>query len=85
LYCDALSIGSSRISRFIYSYSFVLTSLLKRLSIQYVYERVSFSFRLYLKAGAKVENLFLNGKRFLKFFFKENFFSFSLLSLPVFQ
>jgi len=34
------SIGSFQISRFHYSYSFVLTSLLKRLSIQYVYERV---------------------------------------------
>ena len=52
------SIGSFRISRFHYSYSFVLTSLLKRLSIQYVYERVSILFRLSLKAGAKVENLF---------------------------
>jgi hypothetical protein len=34
------SIGSFQISRFHYPYSFVLTSLLKRLSIQYVYERV---------------------------------------------
>ena len=63
------SIGSFQISRFHYSYSFVLTSLLKRLSIQYVYERVSILFRLFLKAGAKVENLFLTGKCFLKFFF----------------
>ena len=58
------SIGSFRISRFHYSYSFVLTSLLKRLSIQYVYERVSFLNRLFLKAGAKVENLFQTGKCF---------------------
>ncbi|MFH7000480.1 hypothetical protein ACHRVZ_21420, partial [Flavobacterium sp. FlaQc-57] len=30
-----------------------------------------FVFRLSLKAGAKVENLFLNGKCFLKFFKKK--------------
>ena len=70
-----LSIGSFQISRFYYSYSFALTSLLKRLSIQYVYERVSILFRLFLKAGAKVENLFLTGKCFLKFFL-ENLISF---------
>ncbi len=33
--------------------------------------------RLFLKAGAKIENLFQNGKCFLKFFL-ENFFSFFL-------
>ena len=48
---------------------------MRRLSIQYVYERVSFLFRLCCKAGAKVENLFQTGKCFLKFFL-ENFFSF---------
>ena len=80
-----LSIGSFQISRFHYSYSFVLTSLLKRLSIQYVYERVFLFFRLFLKAGAKVENLFLTGKCFLKFFFKENFFFFSSKTLPIYQ
>ncbi|WP_231632224.1 hypothetical protein, partial [Flavobacterium sp. KJJ] len=53
-------------------------SLLKRLSIQYVYERVSILFRLCLKAGAKVENLFLTGKCFLKFFLR-NFHSLFLL------
>jgi len=73
------SIGSFQISRFHYSYSFVLTSLLKRLSIQYVYERVSILFRLFLKAGAKVENLFLTGKCFLKFFFRKFYFPFLLL------
>ena len=55
------------------------------LSIQYVYERVSFLFRLSLKAGAKVENLFLTGKCFLKFFFKEIFVSFSTSYLPIYQ
>jgi len=39
-----------------------------------------FFFRLYLKAGAKVENLFLTGKCFLKFFFKKISFPFSLLN-----
>ena len=81
-----LSIGSFQISRFHYSYSFVLTSLLKRLSIQYVYERVFQScFRLFLKAGAKVENLFLTGKCFLKFFFKKISFLFSSQNLPIYQ
>jgi len=37
-----------------------------------------FFFRLFLKAGAKVENLFLTGKCFLKFFL-ENFHSLFLL------
>jgi hypothetical protein len=37
-----------------------------------------FLFRLSLKAGAKVENLFLTGKCFLKFFL-ENFHSLFLL------
>ena len=33
-----------------------------------------FQYRLFLKAGAKVKNLFISGKKILKFFF-ENFFS----------
>ena len=46
--------------------SFVLTSLLKRLSIQYVYERNFFVFRLSLKAGAKLKLLFVSRKKNLK-------------------
>jgi len=56
-----------------------LKSLSKRLSIQYVYERVFLyfcCFDLFLKAGAKVENLFLTGKSFLKFFFRKISFPF---------
>jgi len=37
-----------------------------------------FQYRLFLKAGAKVENLFLTGKCFLKFFLKLFFVSFLL-------
>ncbi|WP_204251858.1 hypothetical protein, partial [Flavobacterium nitrogenifigens] len=45
-------------------------SLLKRLSIQYVYERVFFCLRLYLKAGAKLKLLFVSRKKNLRFFLK---------------
>ena len=40
-----------------------------------------FFFRLFLKAGAKVENLFLTGKCFLKFFLKKFYFLFSFFSI----
>ena len=59
--------------------SFVLTSLLKRLSIQYVYERNFFVFRLSLKAGAKLKLLFVSRKKNLKnlkLFFRLCFSSF---------
>ncbi|WP_206430312.1 hypothetical protein, partial [Flavobacterium ustbae] len=56
--------------------SFVLKSLSERLSIQYVYERVFFLFRLYLKAGAKLMILFVSCKKNLKIF--ETFFFASL-------
>ncbi len=64
--------------------SFVLTSLLKRLSIQYVYERNFFVFRLSLKAGAKLKLLFVSRKKNLKkfeTFFSSLFFFFSCQSL----
>ena len=62
----------------------------ERLSIQYVYERISFYPRLCFKAGAKLEILFVSCKKNLKNF--ETFFSFqffqffsqSLNELPVF-
>ena len=57
----------------------------ERLSIQYVYERVFFILRLCFKAGAKVENLFLNGKCFLKFFFRKIFILISSPNLPIYQ
>ncbi|WP_162927217.1 hypothetical protein [Flavobacterium anhuiense] len=43
-----------------------MKSLPKRLSIQYVYERVFFCFRLFLKAGAKLKLLFVSRKKNLK-------------------
>ncbi len=49
--------------------SFVLTSLLKRLSIQYVYERNFFVFRLSLKAGAKVVSLSASTSLFMIIFY----------------
>jgi len=70
--------------------SFVLTSLLKRLSIQYVYERNFFVFRLSLKAGAKLKLLFVSRKKNLKkfetFFFVSFFYFFfqSFNELPCF-
>jgi hypothetical protein len=63
---------------------FVLTSLLERLSIQYVYERNFFVFRLSLKAGAKLKLLFVSCKKNLKFFlrfFQSRFLQFSSQSL----
>ena len=83
LYCDELSIGSFRILQFYYSYSFVLRSLLKRLSIQYVYERVFLYFlrlNLFLKAGAKLKIYFVSCKKNLKNF--ETFFSPHFLNFP---
>ena len=55
---------------------FVLKSLSKRLSIQYVYERVFLYFlrlKLFLKAGAKLKIYFVSRKKNLKNF--ETFFS----------
>ena len=82
---ESVSIGSFKSLDYLTLYSFVLTSLLKRLSIQYVYERVSILFRLFLKAGAKVENLFLTGKCFLKFFLRKFNSLFPSQTLPTYQ
>ena len=57
----------------------------ERLSIQYVYERVFFIFHLSLKAGAKVEILFVSRKKNLKFFFEIFSISISLFPLPIYQ
>jgi hypothetical protein len=62
-----------------------LKSLSKRLSIQYVYERNFFSYRLFLKAGAKLKLLFVSCKKNLKFFFDFFSISFSLIFFPVSQ
>jgi len=54
-------------------YSFALTSLLKRLSIQYVYERVFLlvsRFSFVSQSGCKTTTSFLISKNFLKFFLK---------------
>ena len=68
----------SLISRFHYSYSFALTSLLKRLSIQYVYERVYLFFRpvhhlAWLSKRVQNYNFFFNTTRKIWSFFWENF------------
>jgi len=66
-----LSIGSFQISRFYYSYSFALTSLLKRLSIQYVYERVFFLISLVFQSGCKSRKLISNWQMFFEVFLKK--------------
>ena len=67
---------------------FVLKSLSKRLSIQYVYERVFlyfFHLNLFLKAGAKLKIYFVSRKKNLKNFETFFFVPFFSFSLPVFQ
>jgi len=59
---------SSNLSIPLLLFFLVLKSLPKRLSIQYVYERVFFRFRLFLKAGAKLKLLFVSRKKNLKKF-----------------
>ena len=59
------------ISRLSYSLFFVLKSLSKRLSIQYVYERVFlilFRFSFVSQSGCKTTTSFLISKNFLKIF-----------------
>jgi hypothetical protein len=68
-----ITIGSFRISQFYYSYSFVLKSLSKRLSIQYVYERVFLVFACFSKRVQNY-NFFFNLQEKFKVFF-ETFFS----------
>ncbi len=83
LYCDDLSIGSFRILQFYYSYSLVLTSLLKRLSIQYVYERVFFIIPPVFQSGCKTKNSFCFLQEKIKVFFSKflNLFFFIFLSV----
>ena len=60
----------------------------KRLSIQYVYERVFlYSFRLSFvsQSGCKTTTSFLISKNFLKFFWNFFFASFLYLFLPIYQ
>lgn len=80
LYIRCLSSGSSESHDSITLILFVLKSLSKRLSIQYVYERNFFVFRLSLKAGAKLKLLFVSRKKNLKKF--ETFFSPHFLNFP---
>ena len=79
------SIGSFQISRFHYSYSFALTSLLKRLSIQYVYERVFFLISLVFQSGCKSRKLISNWQMFFEVFFKKIFILFFSSYLPICQ
>jgi hypothetical protein len=72
------SIGSFQISRFHYSYSFALTSLLKRLSIQYVYERVFLFVSLVSQSGCKSKKLISNWQMFFEVFFRKFLFLFFL-------
>ncbi len=50
-----------------------------------VYFFILLAFRLFLKAGAKVKNLFLTGKCFLKFFLEIFISFFPPLYLPTYQ
>ena len=65
-------------------YSFVLTSLLKRLSIQYVYERVFllvFRFSFVTQSGCKSRKLISNRQMFFEVFLKKFFIPFSFFSI----
>ena len=79
-----ITIGSFRISQFYYSYSFVLKSLSKRLSIQYVYERVFLVFACFSKRVQNY-NFFFNLQEKFKVFLKLFFRLISFFFLPVCQ
>jgi len=62
-------------------YSFVLTSLSERLSIQYVYERVFLFLSLVSQSGCKSRKLISNWQMFFEVFFGKFFVSFFFLNL----
>jgi hypothetical protein len=72
------SIGSFQISRFHYSYSFVSFKT-RRLSIQYVYERVSIFVSLVFQSGCKSRKLISNWQMFFEVFLENFTFLFLLL------
>jgi len=73
------TIGSFRISRSYYSYSICLVFWTRRLSIQYVYERVFFCFSLVSQSGCKTKTSFCFSQEKFKVFF--GFFSIPISSL----
>jgi len=62
-------------------YSFVLTSLSERLSIQYVYERVFLFLSLVSQSGCKSRKLISNRQMFFEVFFGKFFVPFLLSNL----